>query len=98
MAADAGATTTSPSAVARHCRKNGSRGRSCRRPSTAYWRSRMDKLEQYLEQVCRGIGGPRAMRQHIREELREHLNDAVDDHVAHGMTREAAIDRALEDF
>ena len=58
----------------------------------------MDKLEHYLEQVCRGIGGPRALRQHIRDELREHLNDAIDEHVANGMTRETAIERALEDF
>ena len=35
----------------------------------------MDKLEQYLDQVCRGIGGGRALRQHLREELREHLRE-----------------------
>ncbi len=58
----------------------------------------MDKLEHYLEQVCRGIGGPRAMRQHLREELRQHLNDAIEDHVAQGMPRDEAIARALEDF
>jgi hypothetical protein len=33
----------------------------------------MDRLAQYLEQVCRRIGGPRSLRQHIREELREHV-------------------------
>jgi hypothetical protein len=58
----------------------------------------MDKLEHYLEQVCRGIGGPRSLRQHIRDELREHLNDAVEEHVARGMSRDEAINRALEDF
>lgn len=58
----------------------------------------MDKLEQYLELACRGIGGPRAMRQHLREELRQHLNDAIEDHVVQGMPRDAAIARALEDF
>jgi hypothetical protein len=58
----------------------------------------MDKLEQYLEQVCRGIGGPRSLRQHIRDELRAHLNDAIDEHVSHGMTRDEAITRALEGF
>ena len=33
----------------------------------------MDKLDHYLDQVCRGIGGPRSLRQHVRQELREHL-------------------------
>jgi hypothetical protein len=58
----------------------------------------MDKLEQYLDQVCRGIGGPRSLRQHIRQELREHLLDAAADHRAAGMSEEQAIGRALEDF
>jgi hypothetical protein len=58
----------------------------------------MDKLEQYLDQVCRSIGGPRALRQHVRQELREHLLDAVAGHKAAGMTEEKALDRALEDF
>jgi hypothetical protein len=58
----------------------------------------MDKLEQYLEQVCRGVGGPRSLRQHIRDELRAHLSDAIDEHVSHGMTRDEATARALEDF
>jgi hypothetical protein len=58
----------------------------------------MDKLEQYLDQVCRGIAGPRAMRQHIRQELREHLRDAIDEHISHGMTEDEALARALEDF
>ena len=31
----------------------------------------MNKLEQYLDQVCRSIGGPRALREHVRQELRE---------------------------
>jgi hypothetical protein len=35
----------------------------------------MKKLEQYLDQVCRRISGPRALRQHVRQELREHLLD-----------------------
>ena len=58
----------------------------------------MDKLEQYLDQVCRSVGGPRALRQHIRQELREHLQDAVAGHKAAGLTEEAALDRALEEF
>lgn len=58
----------------------------------------MDKLEQYLDRVCRSIGGPRALRQHVRQELREHLLDAVDRHKAAGLPEEEALNRALEDF
>jgi hypothetical protein len=58
----------------------------------------MDKLEHYLDQVCRGIGGPRALRQHVRQELREHLRDAAAEYKAAGLSEEAALDRALEDF
>src|SRR5207302_3385040 len=55
-------------------------------------------LEHYLDQVCRGIGGPRALRQHVRQELREHLRDAAAEYKAAGLSEEAALDRALEDF
>src|SRR5438105_8157334 len=58
----------------------------------------MEKLEQYLDQVCRSIGGPRALRQHVRQELREHLLDAVAEHKAAGLSEDKALDRALEDF
>jgi hypothetical protein len=58
----------------------------------------MDKLEHYLDQVCRGIGGPRALRHHIRRELREHLRDALAEHKAAGLTEEDALARALADF
>ena len=58
----------------------------------------MDKLEHYLDQVCRSIGGPKALRQHVRQELREHLLDAVAEHKAAGMSEEKALERALEDF
>ncbi|MFL5241769.1 MAG: permease prefix domain 1-containing protein [Gemmataceae bacterium] len=58
----------------------------------------MDKLESYLDQVCRGIGGPRSLRQHIRQELREHLRDAVAEHRAAGLSEEAALTRAFEHF
>lgn len=58
----------------------------------------MDKLEHYLDQVCRGLGGSRAMRQHIRQELREHLSDAIAERRAAGMSEEEALARALEDF
>ena len=36
----------------------------------------MDNLEHYLDQVCRSVGGSKALRQHIRQDLREHLRDA----------------------
>ena len=58
----------------------------------------MDKLEQYLDQVCRGLGGSRAMRQHVRQELREHLRDAIAEHRAAGMPENDALARALQDF
>jgi hypothetical protein len=58
----------------------------------------MDKLEDYLDQVCRRIGGPRSLRQHIRQELAEHLRDAAAQHRAAGLSDEDALARALEDF
>ncbi len=58
----------------------------------------MDRLEQYLDQVCRGVGGPKALRQHLRRELREHLRDAAAAHRTAGMSEEAALARALADF
>jgi hypothetical protein len=58
----------------------------------------MDKLERYLDRVCRGIGGPREMRQHVRQELREHLLDAAARHKAAGLPEDRALDQAIEDF
>jgi hypothetical protein len=58
----------------------------------------MDKIEQYLDQVCRSIGGPRALRQHVRQELRGHLQDAVAGYKAAGLSEELALARALEEF
>lgn len=58
----------------------------------------MDRLEQYLDQVCRGIAGPRSLRQHIRRELREHLVDAAAEHQSAGLSAEDALLRALADF
>src|SRR5947209_17350094 len=58
----------------------------------------MDRIDQYVEQVCRSIGGPRAMRQHVRQELREHLLDAVAQHRAAGLPEDKAVERALEEF
>ena len=51
----------------------------------------MEKLEQYLDQVCRSIGGPRSLRQHVRQELREHLLDALAQHKAAGLPEEEAL-------
>lgn len=58
----------------------------------------MDQLEHYLDQICRSIGGPRSMRQHVRQELREHLLDAVAQHKAAGLPEEEALAKALEEF
>ena len=58
----------------------------------------MDKLEQYLDRVCRGLGGSRSLRQHLRQEIQEHLRDAVEQFVAAGIPPDQALDRALEDF
>jgi len=58
----------------------------------------MDKLERYLDQVCRSMGGPRPLRQHVRQELREHLLDAAAQHRAEGLSDEQALDRALAEF
>ena len=58
----------------------------------------MEKLEQYLDQVCRTIGGPVAMREHVRQELREHLLDAIAQHKAAGLSEDDAIRKALEEF
>ncbi len=58
----------------------------------------MKKLEQYLDQVCRSIGGARALRQHVRQELREHLLDSMAQHKAAGLPEEAALERALAEF
>ena len=58
----------------------------------------MDKLEQYLEQVCKSIGGPRSMRRHVRQELREHLLDAAAQHRAGGLSEDESLDRALAEF
>lgn len=58
----------------------------------------MEKLEHYLDQVCRGIAGPRSLRQHVRQELREHLLDAVAVHRAAGLSEDQALEKALDDF
>jgi hypothetical protein len=57
-----------------------------------------EKLEQYLQRVCRSMGGPRSLREHVRQELREHLLDAASEHRAAGLSEEAALERALAEF
>lgn len=58
----------------------------------------MEKLEQYLDHICRHLGGSRSMRSHVRQELREHLLDAVTEHRASGMSEDAAIEQAIKEF
>jgi len=58
----------------------------------------MNKLEHYLQQVCRSMGGPKALREHVRQELREHLLDAISQHQTSGLSEQQAIDRALAEF
>ncbi|MBL8821585.1 MAG: hypothetical protein JNJ77_03285 [Planctomycetia bacterium] len=58
----------------------------------------MNKLEHYLQQVCRSMGGPKALREHVRQELREHLLDAISQHQTAGLSEQKAIDRALAEF
>jgi hypothetical protein len=58
----------------------------------------MDELEHYLDQVCRGIGGPSSLPQHIRQELREHLVDAAAEFREAGLSDAEALARALESF
>src|SRR5262249_8460149 len=65
--------------------------------STASWRSPMDRIDRYVDQVCRHIGGPRAMRQHLRPELREHFLDAGAPHKAAGTPEDKAVEQALEE-
>jgi hypothetical protein len=58
----------------------------------------MDRLDHYLDQVCRSIGGPKSLRQHVRQELREHLLDAAAEYRAAGLSEGEAMERAVEDF
>jgi hypothetical protein len=58
----------------------------------------MNEIERYLDHVCRGVGGSPSLRKHIREELREHLLEAIESHTAEGLSREAALAKAIEEF
>lgn len=57
-----------------------------------------DRLEEYVRRVCRSLGGPRAMRDHVRQELREHLLDAAAEHRAAGLGEAEAVERAIREF
>jgi hypothetical protein len=58
----------------------------------------MDRLDSYLNQICWSIGGPKALREHVRQELRAHLLDAVEQHKTAGLPDEEAVTRAMEEF
>ena len=58
----------------------------------------MDRLDSYLNQICWSIGGPKALREHVRQELRAHLLDAVEQHKTAGLTDDEAVTRAMEEF
>jgi hypothetical protein len=58
----------------------------------------MDRLEQYVDRICRRLGGPRSMRAHVRQELKEHLQDAAAEHEGAGMSKEQALEKAIVEF
>ena len=58
----------------------------------------MDRLDSYLNQICWSIGGPKALREHVRQELRAHLLDAVEQHKTAGLTDLEAVTKAMEEF
>ena len=58
----------------------------------------MDRLDSYLNQICWSIGGPKALREHVRQELRAHLLDAVEQHKRAGLTDDEAVTKAMEEF
>ena len=58
----------------------------------------MDDIDRYLNQICSGLGGSKALRCHFREELREHIIEAVEKYRADGLEQEVAVQKALDDF
>ena len=58
----------------------------------------MDRLDSYLNQICWSIGGPKALREHVRQELRAHLLDAMEQHKTAGLTDEEAVTKAMDEF
>lgn len=58
----------------------------------------MRDIESYLDQVCRSIGGSKALHLHLREELREHVLETIERHKADGLDEDQAVQKALEEF
>lgn len=56
----------------------------------------MKDIDRYLDQACRCVSGPIALRQHLREELKEHLKEAIEELVATGMSQDEATRKAIE--
>ena len=56
----------------------------------------MNDMDRYLDQACRRISGPTALRRHLREELREHLEEAIHALLAEGLSQEEAAAKAIE--
>ena len=56
----------------------------------------MNEIDRYLDQACRSVSGPVALRKHLRNELREHLEEAIEALVATGMTQDEATAQAIE--
>jgi hypothetical protein len=59
---------------------------------------RMDVIEQYVDHACGHLGLASSLKEHIRDEIRGHLLEAIEVHVARGMPREEASERAIEEF
>lgn len=58
----------------------------------------MNEIDRLLDQICHGVGGPRSLRLHLREELREHLEDSVVALKASGLSEEEAVQQAIAEF
>ena len=56
----------------------------------------MNDVERFLDQACRRVSGPAALRQHLRKELEEHLEEAIEALVATGVSRDEATSQAIE--
>lgn len=58
----------------------------------------MRDIERFLDQSCRSVSGPPALRRHLREELKEHVLELIQNHVSSGLSEEEAVGKALEEF
>ncbi|UCC67633.1 MAG: hypothetical protein JSV79_11010 [Armatimonadota bacterium] len=58
----------------------------------------MTSIESYLDASCVRLAVNPAEAEDVREELRAHLHELVEEHVAEGMDRQAAAERALARF